>query len=151
MKENSSKEGFKEVLYGQRVNKESVYYSALFGAASITSLVLLIIAYAQRNTDLKIYSYVLLPMFILCTATAVRYTLMCKDRIYVKDGVLTVKSFFVNRHFEIGRIEKVTAVSPDDGKPTTVKIIYGNQSYRYSLVNFGKEDISRLKKITSKH
>ena len=150
MKEISSKEGFKEVLYGQRVNKESVYYSALFGAASVTALVLLIIAYAQRNTDLKIYSYVLLPVFMLCTAIAVRYTIMCKDRIYVKDGTLTVKGFFVNRSFEIESIERLTTTSLGDGKPTRVKIVYGKESYRYSLWNFSNEDAVRLKKITSR-
>lgn len=151
MKDISSIEKSKNVIKGLEINRESVYYTALFGVASLVSLVLLIVSYVQRNTGLKIYSWILLPVFAVCTLVAARYAFVSKSRIYTKCGVLVIKSFFVTRHFEIAKIEKLTAAKFGENDLASVNITYGEKSFKYTFKGCSKEEINELRRITSRH
>ena len=151
MKDISSIEKSKDVVYGLGVNKESVYYTALFGAASLTALVLLIISYAQRNTALKIYAWILLPIFAICTVIAARYSFASWNKIYAHCGVLVFKSFFITRKFEIAKIEKLTAATNNKDGVTTVNVCYGDRTFNYKFKSMTKEEIAHLRRATSKY
>ena len=151
MKDISSIEKSKDVVYGLGVNKESVYYTALFGAASLTALVLLIISYAQRNTALKIYAWILLPIFAICTVIAARYSFQSKNKIYAQSGVLVIKGFFATKKFEIAKIEKLTAATNNKNGVTTVNVFYAGRTYNYKLKSMTKEEIAHLRRATSKY
>ena len=151
MKDISSIEKSKDVITGLGVNKESAYYTALFSLASITAMVLMIISYVQKNTGLKIYSWILLPIFIICTAIAARYTFVSKNTIYVQCGILAVKSFFITRKFEIGKIEKITAATNNKNGISTVNVIYGGKTFNYEYKSMTKEEIAHLRRATSKY
>ena len=151
MKDISSIEKSKDVVYGLGVNRESLYYTALFGAASVTALVLLFISYAQKNTALKIYAWILLPIFAICTAIAARYAFASKNKIYAHDGVLVIKSFFITRKFEIAKIEKLTAATNNKSGVTTVNVFFGGRNYNYKLRSMTKEEIAHLRRATSKY
>lgn len=151
MKDISSIEKSKDVIKGLEINRESVYYTALFGAASVVSLVLLIISYVQRNAGLKIYSWILLPIFLIGTLAAARYAFVSKNRIYTKCGVLVIKSFFITRHFEIAKIEKLTAAKFGDKGLASVNITYGEKSFKYTFKDCSKEEINELRRLTSRH
>lgn len=150
MKDISSIEKSKDVISGLHVSKEGLYYIALFGAASITAAVLLIIAYVQHNSPLKIYSFVLLPLFLILTAVAARFTYVTKNRVYVKDGTLVIKSFFLTRKLKTEKIDKLTAAKNGETEITSVNITYCTKTYKYKFKNFTKEDISHLRRVTSK-
>jgi hypothetical protein len=151
MKDISSIEKSKDVVYGLGVNRESIYYTALFGAASLTALVLLIISYAQKNTALKIYAWVLLPIFAICTVIAARYSFQSKNKVYVQCGVLVIKSFFITRKFEIMKIEKLTAATNNKDGVTTVNICYGGRTFNYKFKSMTKEEIAHLRRVISKY
>lgn len=151
MKDISSIEKSKDVITGFGVNKESVYYICLFGAASITSLVLLIISYIQRNSGLKIYSWILLPVFIICTAIAARYTFVSKNKIYVQNGVLVIKSFFITRKFEIEKIKKLTSATNNKDGITIINITYGTKTVNYKYKSITKEEVAHLRHATSSY
>ena len=146
-KSNTSKEVIKD--YG--INKESIYYVCLFGAASITALVLLIIAYAQRNSGLKIYSWILLPVFILSTVMAARYAYTFKDKIYVADDALFVKCFLATKRYEIDKIERLTAATNNTDGITSINVCYENTVTNYKLTSMSKEEIAHLRRATSKY
>ncbi|MBQ7344007.1 MAG: hypothetical protein IJW53_04500 [Clostridia bacterium] len=151
MKDISSIERSKDVVYGLGVNRESVYYSILFGAASITALVLLIISYAQKNTALKIYAWILLPIFLVCTVIAARYAFASKNKIYAQCGVLVIKSFFITRKFKIASIEKISAATNNKSGVTTVNVFYDKRTYNYKLKSMTKEEIAHLRRVTSRY
>lgn len=151
MKDISSIEKSKDIVYGLSVNRESLYYTALFGAASITALVLLIISYAQKNTALKIYAWILLPVFALCTLIATRYSFASKNKIYAQRGILVIKSFFITRKFEILKIEKISAATNNKNGVTAVNVFYGGKTYNYKLKSMTKEEIAHLRRVTSKY
>ena len=151
MKDISKIKKSKDVITGHSINKESVYYICLFGAAVITALILLIIAYIQRNSGLKIYSWILLPFFSLCTAIAARYTYVGKSKIYVLDGVLVIKSFFATRKFRIEKIEKLTSATNNKDGVTALNIGYKGKVINYKFKTITKEEIAHLRHATSKH
>ena len=151
MKDISSIEKSKDVVLGLCINRESVYYSALFGTASLTALVLLIISYAQRNAGLKIYSWILLPVFVICTAIAARYAFVSKNKIYAQCGTLVIKSFFVTRKYEIAKIDKLTAATNNKDGVTSVNVIYGRSTHNYKYKSITKEEIAHLRRVTSKY
>ena len=151
MKDISSIEKSKDVVYGLGVNRESIYYTALFGAASLTALVLLIISYAQKNTALKIYAWVLLPVFAICTVIAARYSIQSKNKVYAQCGVLVIKSFFATRKFEIMKIEKLTAATNNKDGVTTVNVCYGGRTFNYKFKSMTKEEIAHLRRVISKY
>ena len=151
MKDISKNKNSKEVIKDYGINKESIYYICLFGAAVITSLVLLIIAYSQRNSGLKIYSWILLPTFILATVMAVRYAYTFKDKIHVVGDVLVIKSFFATKRYEINKIKKLTAATNNTDGITTVNIIYNKSVTKYKFTSITKEEIAHLRRATSKY
>ena len=149
MKNNSKTP--RDVILGKKINRETVYYTALFGAATITALILLFIAYSQGNKELKIYSYVLAPLFFAATAVSARYTCFTKDRIHAQDGVLVIKTFFRTRKLKIAKIEKLTALKSGDDKRTSVKITYLGKVLNYKFKNITKEEVAHLRRTTSKY
>jgi hypothetical protein len=151
MKDISSIEKSKDVVYGLGVNRESLYYTALFGVASVTALVLLITSYAQKNTALKIYAWILLPIFAIFTLIAARYSFVSKNKIYAQCGVLVIKSFFITRKFEILKIEKISAATNNKNGVTAVNVFYGGKTYNYKLKSMTKEEIAHLRRVTSKY
>ena len=151
MKDISSIEKSKDVVYGLGVNKESVYYTALFGAASLTALVLLIISYVQKNTALKIYAWILLPVFAICTVIAARYSFASWNKVYAHGGFLVFKSFFVTRKFEISKIKKISAATNNKNDVTTVNVFYSEKTYNYKFKSMTKEEIAHLRRATSKY
>lgn len=151
MKDISSMEKSKEVISGLRANRESLYYTILFGAASIVAVVLLIVAFVQKNSPLKVYTYIMLPVFALATTAAARYTFVSKDRIYTKCGVLVIKSFFITRRFKIENIDRLTAATNNKDNVTTVNVVVGDRTASYKFKNMSKEEIAHLRRATQKH
>lgn len=150
MKDNREKENTKDVIAGLRVNRESIYYTSLFGAAFIVSLVLLCIAISQHNKALTIYASVLVPVFLISTLIAVRFTCFTKNRIHIKDGTLVIKTFFTTRKFSIKEIKKITFPHSEGDYVTLVNITYYGKTFRYNFKNLKKEDAMRLKHMASK-
>ena len=150
MKDIKKKENTKEVITGLRISRESIYYTALFGVAFILSLVLLFIAISQSNKALTIYASVLVPVFLISTLIAVRFTCFTKNRIYVEDEVLVIKTFFTTRKFSIKKIKKLTFPQSEGETVTSVNITYCDQTFRYNFKNLEKEEAQHLKRAVSK-
>ena len=151
MKKNSSSKCERDVIVGHNISKETVYYTALFGAAMIVALVLLFISISQKNTGLTIYSSILIPVFLTSTAISLRFVLIGKEKMYVEDGVLVIKKFFSTKKHSIDKIEKLKVTTNHEKDNTVVKITYKNETVKYIFKNFTKEDGAHLKSATFKH
>lgn len=151
MKDISSIKKSKETIIGLRVNKESLYYSILFGVATLVAIVLMIFAFSHNNPGLKIYSCILTPIFAVLSAIAIRFTVMSKDKIHVVDGVLVIKSFFCTRKIKVADIEKLTAAKFGTKGLTSVNITYCGKTAKYIYKNMTKEEIALLRRSTSKY
>lgn len=145
MKESNTQKKAKEIIVGEKISKEGIYYAALFGAALITSIVLLIVSTKRIYRGLTIYSSVLIPLFAIACAWAVRYIMTCKNRIYIENGELVIKSFFANRRFKISEIKKFTANHNENTGLALIKISYGENNCSYKL-NITKEQTLKLKR-----
>ena len=150
MKDISSIAKSKEVVKGITVNRELVYYSSLFSAASVASAVLIIIALVQSNTALIIYASILLPVFLLASLTAVRFMLVSLNTVFVQSDELVIKSFFITKRIKIDNIEKLTCIKLEKGTKTTVKVAYSGKSFRRTFKSMSKEEIAHLRRVTSK-
>lgn len=151
MKNLQSNNTKREVIRGHRVNRESIYYTALFGVALVTSIVLLIIGIVGKTKGLIIYTAILVPVFALADLAALRYTLVSKDTLYIEDSKLVIKSFFKTRVIPVSLIDKLTAATNNKNNVTTVNITYEKESVSYKFNDITKEDIARLRRATSKH
>ena len=149
MKDISSLDKSKHVITGNCINKESVYYTALFGAAFIVSIVLMVIAIIQENRGLKIYSAFLIPAFLICTAIAARFACISKNKIYMKSGNLVIKSFFITRKFKMSNIKKLTSAQFGKEGLTSIKINYCNKTFKYTFKNITKDDTAIIKRAIS--
>ena len=145
MKKNPIKENTKDVILGFRVSRESIYYTALFSVAFVISLVLLFIAIKQGNSGLTIYASVLVPVFLTSAVIAARFTSLSKNKIYVDNGILVIKTFFATNKFKTSSIQKLTSAQHDKNV-TSIKITYKNQIHKYNFKNFTKEEASHLKR-----
>lgn len=148
MKDISALSNSKNVIAGEKVSREGIYYASLFGAALITSIVLLIISIVKHNKGLTVYSSILIPVFLIAGLAAARYIMMSKDTVYLKDGNLVIKSFFTTRKFKISEITKLTAAQNGNDGPTSVNITYGEKTYYYKL-NITKEQTADIKRSVS--
>ncbi len=151
MKDITSIAKSKEVITGLRVNRESVYYTALFGAAFLLSVALLIISLVQENKGLTIYASVLVPLFLVASLVAARSVCVSKNKIYVRRGVLVIKSFFCTRRIEIASIERLTAANFGNKGQTSVNVTYGNKTAKYIFKNLTKEEIAHLRRATARN
>ena len=145
MKENLTKENTKNVIKGFRLSRESVYYTSLFSVAFVVSLVLLFIAIGQENTGLIIYSSILIPIFLSCAIVAARFTVLSKNKIYVENGTLVIKTFFATKKFKTADIRKFTSAQHENNV-TAIKITYQNKIHKFNFKNFTKEDLTHMKR-----
>lgn len=152
MKDIKTLENTKDVIRGEKYDRETLYYTVLFGCAALAFLAVLFRGIWVKNTGLTIYSAILFPIFTLATLLTLRLTLVSKDRLYVEDGFLVIKSFSMTRMIAISDISKVSAATDAKSNVTSVKISYGkNNTAKYKYKNFTKEEIAHLKRATSKH
>ena len=145
MKKNLTKENTKDVIRGSSLSRESIYYTALFGVAFIVSLVLLFIAIKQGNNGLIIYSSILIPVFLISALVAARFTVLSKNKIYVENGTLVIKTFFATRKFKTADIRKFTSAQHENNV-TAIRITYHNKVHKFSFKNFTKEEITHMKR-----
>ena len=138
----------KDVIVSSRVNKECIYYLALFTAALITAIVLLFVGVARENAGLKVYSYVLIPLFAIAALISLRVLVASVNSIFVKDGVLYIKRPLITRRVPIKSIERITVAKFGDEGLTSLKIVFGDKTLKYTLRGVDKEDAAKLKKIT---
>ena len=135
----------KNVIAGEKVSNEGIYYASLFGAALITSIILLIISTQKIYRGLTIYSAILIPVFAIACIAAARYITVSKNTVYLCDGNLVIKSFFVTRSFKINDIKKMNVTYNEVVKRAHVKINYEAKNYEYKL-NLTKEQTASLKR-----
>ena len=145
MKKNLTKENTKDVIKGVRLSRESLYYAILFGVAFAVSLVLLFIAIKQGNTGLIIYSSILIPVFLISSIIAARFIALNKNKIYVENGTLVIKTFFANRKFKTADIKKFTSAQHEKNI-TAIKITYQNRVHKFNFKNFTKEELTHMKR-----
>lgn len=146
---NNNKEK-KDVIAGLNINKESVYYSALFGLAFFVSIALLVIAKTQNNKGLIIYSAVLIPLFFISAVIATRFACISKNKIHVNNGKLVIKTFFLTRRLKVSDIKKMTCAQLGDKGMTSLKFTMRNKVIRYKFKNFTKEESLHLRHSISK-
>ena len=151
MKDISSAKNSKDVIRGTRLNRETLYYTVLFGVAAITSLVLFILGISYRNTGLIVYTAILMPLFTLSALATLRLTVISKDTICVENGTLVIKSFLVTRRIAIADLGKVTVATNNKNNVTTINITYGKTTVSYTYKDFTKEEIAHLRRATSKY
>ena len=151
MKDITAIENSRNVIKGARLNRETLYYTVLFGAATITAIVLLILGISYKNTSLIVYTSCLIPLFSLSCLAVLRLTLISRDTLYVEDGELVVKRFFKTEKIKLADIDKVTAVTDDKKESATVNVTHGKNVSKYTFKYFTKEEIAHLKRATSKH
>ena len=149
MKKNLTKENTKDVIRGSRLSRESIYYTALFGVAFMVSIALLLIAIKQSNTGLIIYSSILIPVFLISSIIAARFIALNKNKIYVENGTLVIKTFFANRTFKTANIQKFTSANHENNV-TAIRITYHNKVHKFSFKNFTKEEITHMKRAIKK-
>ena len=145
MKKNLTNENTKNVIRGERLSRESIYYTSLFGLAFIVSLVLLFIAIKQGNNGLIIYSSILIPVFLISALVAARFTVLSKNKIYVDNGILVIKTFFATKKFKTADIKKFTSAQHENNV-TAIKITYQNKVHKFNFKNFTKEEITHMKR-----
>ena len=145
MKDNSTLENSKQIIEGEKISREGIYYAALFCAAIITSVILLIVSIRKFNRGLTIYASVLIPLFTVACLLAVRYILACKDKIHIKDGNLVIKTFFITRKFKTTEIKRINATHNEKLGVAFVKIFYGEKTYSYKF-KLTKEQTVQLKR-----
>jgi hypothetical protein len=145
MKKNLTKENTKDVIKGFRLSRESLYYAILFGVAFAVSLVLLFIAIKQENKGLIIYSSILIPIFLISASVATRFTVLSKNKIYVDNGILVIKTFFATKKFKTADIKKLTSAQHEKNI-TAIKITYQNRVHKFNFKNFTKEDLTHMKR-----
>ena len=140
----------KEVITGFFVNRESIYYSVLFTLAFMVSIALLVIAKSKSNKGLVIYSAILIPLFFIATAVAIRCVCISKNKIHVKGGKLVIKTFFITRRIPISAIKKLTVAQFGDKNLTSVKLSLRDKAFRYKFKSFTKEEAAHLRRAISK-
>ena len=151
MKDITALENSKDVIRGARFNRETLYYTVLFGAATVTSIVLLILGICYKNTNLIVYTACLVPLFSLSCLTVLRLTLISKDTMYVEGGELVVKRFFTTERVKLADISKLSVVTDEKKNSTTVNLTHGKNVSKYTFKHFTKEETAHLRRAASKH
>ena len=150
MKDISSKKAHKDVITGFKVNKETVYYTCLFGVAFLISIALMLVGKAQENKGLITYASFLIPLFLSATAVAARFVYVSKSTVYASEGMLVIKTFFRTAKIEIARIQTLKTVKQTDKNATYVQIGHSGRVEGFGLKRLTKEEVTHLRRATSK-
>lgn len=137
----------KDVIVASKANRECIYYISLFGVAFIAAVVLILVGYRNENAGLRIYSYVLAPIFAIGVGVATRVLYASVNSIYTKAGTLYIKRPLYTRRIPQDKIDSVTVAKYGEEGLTSLKIIYGEKTAKYSLIGVTREDAARLKKV----
>lgn len=151
MKDINEIERSKEVIRGDKLSREALYYTILFGAASLINLVLLIFSIVHKNSGLTVYTSILEPLFILAALIALRCTLISQDTIYIEDKTLVIKRFFETKRIAIANIDKLSCATDTKGETTQIKIVCGKETMKFKYKNFTKENVAHIKRAVAKH
>lgn len=141
----------KDVIKGENLNREFIYYTALFGGGALIFFALFILGIVNKNAGLAVYNGILTLTFTLAALVALKLALNSKDTVAVIDGVLTVKKFFTTEKIAVSDIGKVAAICDEKKNVTTVNITHGKEISKFKFKNFTKEEIAHLRRATSKH
>ena len=141
----------KDVIRGVKLNREFIYYTALFSGGALIFFVLFILGIVFKNAGLTVYNGILTLTFTLATLVALKLTLDSKDTVAVIDGVLTVKKFFTTEKIAVSDIGRVAVICDEKKNVTTVNITHGKEISKLKFKNFTKEEIAHLRRATSKH
>ena len=139
----------KEVIRGERVNRETLYYTVLFGIAFVVISVLMAFGFMYNNPVLAIYAGILVPIFIAGFCVTLRLTLVSKNTVYVEDKTLVLKNFRSTGKYPLKDISKITAATNNTTGVTTINITSGATTKSYNFKNFSKEEIAQLRNATS--
>ena len=146
MKENATK---KEVIAGEKINHESLYYTVLFGIGAIVSAILIYIGVAKHNKGLMIYSIMLAPILLALALVFARLTCVSKNTVYTKDERLVIKSFPITRKFVTKNIKKITVAQNGADGITSVNVTYQRRTYNFRLKRITKEEAACIKRAAS--
>ncbi len=139
--------GKRKTILNTRVSRECIYYLCLFALAMIASVVLIFVAYKRQNEGLKIYAFILAPLFLSLTAVAARMLYASVGRIFVKGDSLYVKHALYTRRIEMKHLDSVKISTNKQTGETSIKLTYGEKSARLNLAGIEKSDLTELKKI----
>ena len=145
--ENNTASAKKDVILSNKGNKEALYYLCLFSAAFLAAIALMIYALVKKNEGLTIYSYVLVPAFLVAALASLRYFIASIDPIFIKDGKLYVKKFLFTRRISTDSIEKITVATFGEDHKTSLKIAYGDKNAKYQFSNMDKDTQAKLRKL----
>ena len=141
----------KDVIRGFKLNRETLYYTVLFGVGAVISIVLFILGIVFKSAGLMIYTGLITVLFTLAALMTFRLTLISKETLYVENGQLVFKRFFKTDIIAISEIGRVAAVTGLKNDVTTINITYGKNVAKYKFKNFTKEEIAHLRRATSKY
>ena len=139
----------KEVIRGERVNRETLYYTVLFGIAFVVITVLMVFGFMYHNPVLAIYAGILAPLFVAGFLVTLRITLVSKNTIYVENKTLVIKTLASTRKYQLKDIAKITAATNNTTGVTTINVTAGATTKSYDFKNFTKEEITQLRNATS--
>ena len=137
-------------VFKSRLNRESIYYTALFCIGAIVAVVLRYIGKAKANKGLMTYASVLIPVFIVAALVAVRFAITSRNPIYAKENKLVVKSYFITRRYNVAEIEKLTVAQNGSNGLTYVNITYRYKTANYIFKSITKEEVAHLRRVASK-
>ena len=147
MKENATNK--KETIAGAKINRESLYYTVLFGIGAIVSAILIYIGVAKHNKGLMIYSIVLAPILLALALVFARVTCVSKNTVYKKNDRLVIKSFLITRKFITKDIKKITVAQNGADGITSVNVKYQRRTYNFRLKKITKEEAACIKRAAS--
>ena len=136
-------------IKGKPISKEALYYSILFGIGGIIGLVILIIALANKNSNLTLYSGIITVMFLLASLAAATYILIRREAIYLRENKLVIAKLFSTKRFAITNIEKLTAATNNQNGVTSINVTCLGKVAHYKFKNISKEEIARLRRAVN--
>jgi hypothetical protein len=139
----------REVIRGERLNRETLYYTVLFGIAFVVITVLMVFGFMYHNPVLAIYAGILVPIFIAGFFVTLRLTLVSKNTVYVENKTLVIKSFASTKKYQLKEITRITAATNSTTGVTTINVTSGATTKSYSFKNFTNDQIAQLRKATS--
>ena len=148
---NLSTEKSRDIIKGKPLNREAIYYSALFGAAFVFSLVLLLYGNVKSNSGLITYSAILVPVFATAALASLIFAIRSNNIIYVEDEVLVINRFLSTRKIPLADIGRVSVATNNKTGITSINVNYNGKTAHYNYKNFTKEEIAHLRRATSKY
>ncbi len=149
MKDISEISKSKDAIIASKANKEFIYYLVLFSIAFAAAVALIVIAFVNKNTGLKIYSLILAPVFLILTALSIRLLYASVNSVFVKGDLVYIKRPLYTKKILISSIDDVKVASNEKDGTAWVKVIYGDKEAKLKLGEINKEELLRFKKIKS--